>query len=54
MSSWPPPQDATVLIDTLRAFVAAGRHLAGFTGPADARSVRGPIGLIEGRERGRS
>jgi CubicO group peptidase (beta-lactamase class C family) len=54
MSSWPPPQDATVLIDTIRAFVAAGRHLAGFTGPADARSVRGPIGLIEGRERGRS
>jgi CubicO group peptidase (beta-lactamase class C family) len=53
MSSWPAPQDSAVLIDTIRAFVAAGRHLAGLTGPADARSVRGPIGLIEGRERGR-
>jgi CubicO group peptidase (beta-lactamase class C family) len=54
LSSWPPPQDSAVLIDTIRAFVAAGRHLAGLTGPADARSVRGPIGLVEGRERGRS
>jgi hypothetical protein len=54
MSSWPSAQDAAALLDTLRAFVAAGRQLAGFTGSADARSVRGPIGLIEGRERGRS
>jgi CubicO group peptidase (beta-lactamase class C family) len=54
MSSWPSAQDAAVLVDTIRAFVAAGRHLAGFTGSADARSVRGPIGLVEGRERGRS
>ena len=54
MSSWPAPQDATVLIDTIRAFVAAGRHLSGLTGQADARSVHGPIGLVEGRERGRS
>lgn len=54
MSSWPTPQDSAVLIDTIRAFVAAGRHLAGLTGTADARSVQGPIGLIEGRERGRS
>ena len=54
LSSWPHPQDSAVLIDTIRAFVAAGRHLAGLTGPADARSVRGPIGLVEGRERGRS
>jgi CubicO group peptidase (beta-lactamase class C family) len=54
LSSWPPPQDSAVLIDTIRAFVAAGRHLAGLTGPADARSARGPIGLVEGRERGRS
>jgi CubicO group peptidase (beta-lactamase class C family) len=53
MSSWPSPQDSAALIDTIRAFVAAGRQLAGFTGPADARSVRGPIGLVEGRERGR-
>ena len=54
LSSWPPAQDAATLIDTIRAFVAAGRHLAGLTGPADARSVRGPLGLVEGRERGRS
>jgi CubicO group peptidase (beta-lactamase class C family) len=54
LSSWPAAQDAATLIDTIRAFVAAGRHLAGLTGPADARSVRGPIGLVEGRERGRS
>jgi hypothetical protein len=54
MSSWPAPQDATVLIDTIRAFVAAGRHLSGLTGQADARSVHGPIGLVEGRDRGRS
>jgi CubicO group peptidase (beta-lactamase class C family) len=54
MSTWPPAQDPTMLIDTIRAFVTAGRHLAGFTGPADAWSVHGPIGLVEGRERGRS
>ncbi len=54
LSSWPTAQDTAALIDTIRAFVAAGRHLAGLTGPADARSVRGPIGLVEGRERGRS
>jgi CubicO group peptidase (beta-lactamase class C family) len=54
MSSWPSAQDTAALIDTIRAFVAAGRHLAGLTGPADARSVKGPIGLVEGRDRGRS
>ena len=54
MSSWPSAQDPAALIDTIRAFVAAGRHLAGLTGSADARSVRGPVGLVEGRERGRS
>jgi CubicO group peptidase (beta-lactamase class C family) len=54
MSSWPAAQDTAALIDTIRAFVAAGRYLAGFTGSADVRSVRGPIGLVEGRERGRS
>jgi CubicO group peptidase (beta-lactamase class C family) len=52
MSSWPTPQDSTALIDTIRAFVATGRHLAGLAG--DARSVHGPIGIVEGRERGRS
>jgi CubicO group peptidase (beta-lactamase class C family) len=54
MSSWPSAQDTAALIDSIRAFVAAGRHLAGFTGSADVRNVRGPIGLAEGRERGRS
>jgi CubicO group peptidase (beta-lactamase class C family) len=51
LSSWPSAQDAEALIDTIRAFVAAGRHLAGLTGSTDARGVRGPIGLVEGRER---
>jgi CubicO group peptidase (beta-lactamase class C family) len=54
LSSWPSAQDTAALIDTIRAFVAAGRHLAGLTGSADARSARGPIGVVEGRERGRS
>ena len=52
MSSWPTAQDSTALIDTIRAFVAAGRHLAGLAG--DVRSVHGPIGIVEGRERGHS
>ncbi len=52
MSSWPTAQDSTALIDTIRAFVAAGRHLAGLAG--DVRSVHGPIGIVEGRERGQS
>jgi CubicO group peptidase (beta-lactamase class C family) len=52
MSSWPTAQDSTALIDTIRAFVAAGRHLAGLAG--DVRSAHGPIGIVEGRERGHS
>jgi CubicO group peptidase (beta-lactamase class C family) len=52
LSSWPPAQNSAVLIDTIRAFVAAGRHLAGLDG--DIRSVHGPIGIVEGRERGHS
>ena len=52
MSSWPTAQDPAALIDTIRAFVAAGRHLAGLAG--DVRSVHGPIGIVEGRERGHS
>jgi CubicO group peptidase (beta-lactamase class C family) len=54
MSSWPSAQDTAALIDTIRAFAAAGRQLAGLAGPVDARSVRGPIGLADGRERERS
>jgi CubicO group peptidase (beta-lactamase class C family) len=52
MSTWPTAQDSTALIDTIRAFVAAGRHLAGLAG--DVRSAHGPIGIVEGRERGHS
>ena len=52
MSSWPTAQDSAALIDTIRAFVAAGRHLAGLAG--DVRSVHGPTGIVEGRERGHS
>lgn len=52
MSSWPTAQDPTALINTIRAFVAAGRHLTGLTG--DVRGVHGPIGVVEGRERGHS
>jgi CubicO group peptidase (beta-lactamase class C family) len=52
MSTWPTAQDSRALIDTIRAFVAAGRHLAGLAG--DVRSAHGPIGIVEGRERGQS
>jgi CubicO group peptidase (beta-lactamase class C family) len=52
MSSWPNAQDSAALIDTIRAFVAVGRHLAGLDG--DIRSAHGPIGIVEGRERGHS
>jgi len=55
LSSWPRAQDAAFLLDSIRAFVAAGRHLAGLAGTGDGRSVHGgPIGVVEGRERGRS
>lgn len=55
MSAWPNPQEPAHLIDTLRAFVEAGRHLAGLPGAADARhSHGGPSGIVEGRERGSS
>ena len=52
MSTWPTAQNPAFLIDTIRAFVAAGRHMAGLAG--DVRSVHGPIGIVEGRERGHS
>lgn len=32
-STWPDPQNATYLLDTVRAFGAAGRHLAGSSSP---------------------
>jgi CubicO group peptidase (beta-lactamase class C family) len=54
MSTWPTAQEPAYLIDTIRAFAATGRHLAGFDGTrADRASFAGPIGVVEGRERGR-
>jgi CubicO group peptidase (beta-lactamase class C family) len=55
MSSWPTAQDPAHLLDTIRGFVAAGRHLAGLTGAAhDRGGAVGPVGVVEGRERGHS
>ena len=55
LSTWPSAQAAAYLIDTIRAFAATGRHLAGLDGRASDRMVgTGPIGVVEGRERGQS
>ncbi len=42
------------LLDTIRAFAAVGRHLAGFEPVGDAAAARpsGPSGIVEGQERG--
>jgi CubicO group peptidase (beta-lactamase class C family) len=53
MSSWPTAQSASYLLDTVRAFAATGRHLAGLSGQGhDRTALTGPIGVVEGRERG--
>jgi hypothetical protein len=53
MSTWPTAQSAAYLIDTIRAFAATGRHLSGLNGRTNDRMVgTGPIGVVEGRERG--
>jgi CubicO group peptidase (beta-lactamase class C family) len=54
LSTWPTAQDPAYLLDTIRAFTAAGRHLAGLPDTVDAREGRpkGPTGLVAGRERG--
>ncbi len=53
MSSWPTAQEPSFLLDTIRAFVAAGRELAGLTGTSDVRTGHGgPVGVVEGRDRG--
>ncbi len=54
LSSWPTPQDPAHLVDTIRAFAAVGRHLAGFGPVGDAAAARptGPSGIVEGPERG--
>jgi hypothetical protein len=55
MSSWPTAQNPAYLLDTIRAFVAAGQHLAGLTDAAHDRvSAGGPVGVVEGRVRGHS
>lgn len=55
MSTWPTAQEPTYLIDTLRGFTAAGRHLAGLNGRGtDHMIVPGVVGVVEGRERGQS
>lgn len=54
LSSWPTAQEPSYLLDTIRAFVAVGRELAGLSGTADVRAVQGgAIGVVEGRDRGR-
>jgi len=54
LSTWPDPQNAAHLVDTIRAFTAAGRHLAGLTSRAHPAWPTGPTGLVEGRERGQA
>jgi hypothetical protein len=55
MSSWPTAQSTPYLVDTLRAFAATGRHLAGLKSRGSDRiPATGPIGVVEGRERGHS
>jgi CubicO group peptidase (beta-lactamase class C family) len=55
MSSWPTAQAPSQLLDTIRAFAATGRHLAGLSGYGhDRTALTGPIGVVEGRGRGRS
>jgi CubicO group peptidase (beta-lactamase class C family) len=54
LSSWPTAQDPAYLVDTIRAFSAVGRHLAGLGPVGDAAAVKpsGPTGIVEGSERG--
>ncbi|MCB0947433.1 MAG: hypothetical protein KDB49_21830, partial [Mycobacterium sp.] len=54
-SSWPTAQNPAYLLDTVRAFVAAGQYAAGLSGVGHHRAhLSGPIGVVEGRERGHS
>jgi CubicO group peptidase (beta-lactamase class C family) len=54
LSSWPTAQETAHLLDTIRAFAAVGRHLAGLEPVGDAAAARpsGPSGIVEGQERG--
>ena len=54
-STWPVAQHPVFLLDTIRAFVAAGQHAAGLAERTPKhRKGTGPIGVVEGRERGHS
>jgi CubicO group peptidase (beta-lactamase class C family) len=55
LSSWPTEQDHAYLLDTIRAFTAAGRFLAELRPAETADEIRptGPVGIVAGRERGR-
>jgi CubicO group peptidase (beta-lactamase class C family) len=55
LSSWPTEQDHAYLLDTIRAFTAAGRFLAELSPAERADEIRptGPVGVVAGRERGR-
>ncbi|WP_328355139.1 beta-lactamase family protein [Mycobacterium sp. NBC_00419] len=53
LSTWPAAQNPVYLLDTVRAFVAAGQHAAGLPSAGRHRAnLSGPIGVVEGRERG--
>jgi CubicO group peptidase (beta-lactamase class C family) len=54
LSSWPTAQNPAYLLDTVRAFVAAGQHAAGLNAAHHRANLSGPIGVVEGRERGHS
>jgi CubicO group peptidase (beta-lactamase class C family) len=54
LSSWPAAQNPAYLLDTVRAFVAAGQHAAGLDAAHHRANLTGPIGVVEGRERGHS
>ena len=51
LSSWPAAQTPSYLVDTIRAFAAAGRSLAGLSG-ASVGPLTGPISVVKGRESG--
>jgi CubicO group peptidase (beta-lactamase class C family) len=55
LSSWPTEQNHAYLLDTIRAFTAAGRFLADLHPAETADEIRptGPVGIVAGRERGR-
>lgn len=55
-STWPAAQNPVHLLDTVRAFVAAGQHAAGLAqrAPEHRRRPTGPVGIVEGRGRGHS